>query len=180
MALLITVNSFFIFYGCGYEPAKTVKSADAAAAVNLNFDSILNCYDYAYLDHYFFTADYGCMYDPKGKNKFGNLVVYLIPHKSIDSSAGDAVAEKISRLAVEEIKRDFQVYVYVIAAADLHYNAAADPVYYQKKIYTEKLYSFDNALKKWYLIDTIAATRDTENEKVQKWREDFINSKITR
>ena len=178
IAVLIIVNSFFVFYGCNNEPLKTVNTADTIAIDNLNFDSILNCYDYTCQDHYFFTADYGCIYDPQGKNKFGNLSVFLIPHKSIDSSACNSVAEKISRLNISEIKRDFNVYVYLIPASDLHYNATGDPVYYQKENYTEKLYNFDSALKKWYLVDTITVNRDTENEKVQKWREDFIQSKI--
>lgn len=176
IALLITVNSFFVIYGCTDEPAKTVKTADAA--VSLNFDSILNCYDYSYLDHYFFTADYGCIYDPEGKNSFGNLTVYLIPYKNIDSSACDAVAEKITSLGTAEIKRDFDAFVYLIPKEHLHYNASADPVYYPKENYIEKLYSFDNAEKKWYLIDSFAVTGNTEQE--QKWRENFIQSKIPR
>ena len=179
LAAFFAASLFFIFCSCNNRADKTI-AADIEGVSNLNFDSILNCYEYAYDEHYFFTADYGCIYDPKGKNHFGNLSVFLIPYKSIDSSRADTLAEKISSFNAAEIKREFRTYVYMIPPADLNYNASGDPVYYRKENYVEKLYGFDTSLKTWYFIDSINIATAAENEKKQKWRDDFIHSKISR
>ncbi len=141
---------------------------------------MLLCSDYTFQDGYFFTADYGCLYDPTQQNSFGNITVYLVPHKKMDSIACDSVAQKITSLKVAEIQQDFDAYVFLIPPADLHYNATGDPPYYQKDNFTEKLYGFNQALQRWQLIDSISINRDTENEKEQLWREIFLQVKVNK
>ena len=178
LILLISVIYFSAFYGCNNQTTKAVKTGEEAMEVHLNFDSILHCYDYSYLNDYFFTADYGCLYDPNGKNTFGNLTVYLIPHKRVEIPKGEYMAERMSSLDVATIKKEFNVYVFLIPVEQLNYNPAGDPPYYQKENFTEKLYGFDKTNNQWNLIDSILISGAAGNEKEQNWREGFILSKI--
>lgn len=183
---LIILLYLFVVAGCNNESTGTkasaviLKTADSTAAGNENFDNILNCYDYTCADDYYFTADYGCIYNPKGPNIFGNLSVYLVPHKNSNNSNCDSIANNLMNRSIAQIKRDFDIYVYVIPKVYLHYNPTGDPVYYQKEDYTEKLYSFNSTIKSWTLIDSMDINRDTESSKAQKWREAYIQSKTIR
>lgn len=176
--VVLIVGAFLLWYGCNNQTGKTVDTTDTGMEADLNFDSVLHCYDYSFLDHYFYTPDYGCIYDPKDKNPFGNLWIYLVPREEIDSSRSDSIAQRINSLDVDGIKRTFQPYVFVIPGEHLNYNAYGDPVYYQKENYTEKLYGLDSTGKSWVLIDTIAISGNVENEKEQAWREGFIRSTL--
>lgn len=140
-----------------------------------SFDNILKCGDFSFENGYFVTADYGCIYSPKENNNLGNILIYYIPKNGINLNTEESVKE-INELSIDELKRKFNIYVFLIEKKYLNYNKSGDPIYYQKDNYMEKL--FTNNLNEWELLDSIKIQSLNENNLEQEWRENFINTKI--
>lgn len=146
----------------------------------VNFDHMLQCNDYSYDDGYFLTADYGCIYNPKGNNNFGNIIIYLIPKKKqhILDEQISIETDKINNLSIVEYKKEYKIYLFLIDKKYLNYNKSADPVYYQKTKYMEKAYTFDDKKNKWDLIDSIDIIKENQIDNEQTWRENIISRSI--
>ncbi|MCD0469055.1 hypothetical protein [Flavobacterium sp. JAS] len=146
---------------------------------SIDFDKILKCTSYTYDEDYFFTPDNGCLYNPKGENIFGNVSIYLISKEGlqIGDEEIDVQTEKINNLNIEDLKEDFDIFIYLIPKEFLNYNPNGDPIYYQKENYKEKLYTFDNKTKNWLLLDSLKIDNNSESRFEQNWRDNFINSK---
>jgi hypothetical protein len=142
---------------------------------NYSFDNLLKCGDFTYEDGYFVTADYGCIYNPKEHNNLGNILIYYIAKNAIFLNTRKSVKE-INKMSIEELKREFNIYVFLIEKNYLNYNKTGDPMYYQNENYVEKL--FTNNLNNWKLIDSIKIQSLNENNLEQEWRENFINHKV--
>ncbi|MCT2562948.1 hypothetical protein [Chryseobacterium herbae] len=157
---------------------KKIESSTSQNTIGKNtkvsFDHLLKCSDYSYGEKYFLTADYGCIYNPKEKNTFGNLIIYLLPKKKLNlkDSEIDKEVDRINHLNIEKFKENFEIYVYLIPKEFLNYNATGDPVYYQNKIYKEKLFTYKG--NQWELIDSMSIKNSSESQKEQEWREAFI------
>ncbi len=97
-------------------------------ASSLNFDKILLINEYINNNSdsgSFFTTsyDYGITYDPKRGNDLGNLVTFLIPKdflffqkhsKYSENDEGDALKGYVNKLSIEELKKIFDIYVFLI------------------------------------------------------------------
>jgi hypothetical protein len=139
-----------------------------------NFDNILKEGDYSWNDGYFITADYGIVYNPKGNNPFGNIILYLIPKNKFDIK-DEEIEEKnqmINSLSIENIKKEFNIYLFLIDKKYLQYLPNGDSSYEAKENYTENLYTYEN--QKWILLDSL----NVKNQNEQEWRENFINRQI--
>ncbi|WP_326983271.1 hypothetical protein VUJ46_01620 [Chryseobacterium sp. MYb264] len=176
---LFKVNILFfsvivLFFQCN----KTQEGKDSVGKSQIqnvpNFDAVLKCSDYAYDENYFLTADYGCIYNPKEGNTFGNLIIYLFPKNKLTISDDqiDSEVEKVNLLSIEQVKKDFDIYIYLIPKDDLNYNPQGDPVYYQNEKYKEQLFTLKN--NKWQLTDSITINNASEHQKEQEWRESFL------
>ena len=157
---------------------------------NINFDKILKCSDYSYDGNYFITADYGCIYNPKGENVYGNICIYLFPKHNLEINDDEINIEnnKINQLDIENYKRDYNIFIYLIPKEFLNYNINGDPIYYQNENYTEELYTFNSSTNKWVLLESLKVDKTSENRFEQNWRDNFIekqsqkrqeNAKIT-
>jgi hypothetical protein len=142
----------------------------------LNFDALLKCSDYSFQENYYLTADYGCIYNPKDKNSYGNVILYLIP-KSNNQTNANLENLKINDLDAKTIKNNFTIYAYLIPKIDLNYNPKGDPIYYQKEKFKEELYTFNSNSNQWILLNSIQINNYSENAKEQSWRENFIDAK---
>lgn len=171
VSILLFIAGVTFLFSCG--DGTTTGSAARSAVVN--FDRLLKCHSYSYNDGYFMTADYGCVYDPKGVNNFGNAVIYLVPQHTLnitDNQIPDAT-KKVNTLNIDQYKKGYNIYVFLIDKKYLTYNKNGDPVYYQKDKFTELLYVYDNASSKWNVADSININNDAAKE--QSWREDFLS-----
>lgn len=157
--------------------AQTNNSNKTVNQKEPNFDNLLKCSDYSYDDGHFFTADYGCIYDPKGNNNFGNAIIYLISKKEQQIADEQVTSEtdKVNKSSIAEYKKEFKIYLFLIDKKYLNYNKSADPVYYQKPKYTEKAYKFDDKQDKWTLIDSINVLNESQIQNEQTWRENIIS-----
>lgn len=143
----------------------------------LNFDTLLKCSEYSYDVGHFFTADYGCIYNPQGNNTYGNAIIYLVQKKKHHISDEQISKEnsRVNNLTIEEYKKEFKIYLFLIDKQYLNYNKSADPTYYQKSKYEEKAYTFDDKQNKWILIDSINVLNSNENQKEQIWIKNIIS-----
>lgn len=157
------------------ETTRKEKVAANPEVTQPNFDPVLKCATYTYEENYFFTADAGCLYQPKGANTFGNLVIYLIPKKpvSINEDHNDSETKRVNNLSIAQLKTDFTIYVYLIDSKYLNYNPEGDPVYYQKDHFVEALYTYDRKGQKWNFIDTFRIS-GADNTTEQNRRAGFI------
>lgn len=176
---IILFVCFLVFGSCKKKEIENINSNNTIkkAPQQINFDLLLHCSEYTFQDNYFLTSDYGCIYNPKDKNSYGNLILYLIPIKT-NQNGTDIEIQKINTFDNKKIKKDFTIYAFLIPASYLIYNPKADPVYYQKEKFKEELYTFDSNLNKWILIDSIQISDVSQNDKEQSWRENFITSKV--
>lgn len=177
----ILVLCFLIFNSCKKKEVenKPINKSAKNIVKQLNFDSLINCSDYSFQDNYFLTGDYGCIYNPKDKNSYGNVIFYLIPKETLQKNT-DLENININTLDSKNIKKDFTIYAYLIPATYLNYSPNGDPKYYQNEKYKEELYTFDSLSNQWILVDTIQINDASENAKEQYWRENFINSKTNK
>jgi len=146
----------------------------------LDFDSVLKCSDYSYNDNYFVTADYGCVYNPKEKNIFGNIIVYLFSKEKLEITDEEINVEtkKVNDLSINEYKRNYNIFIYLIPKEFLNYSSNGDPMYYQKESYKEELYTFDAKIKKWILLDCIKINNSLEDKFEQNWRDSLIRKQL--
>lgn len=171
---------FLLLLNCKNSAQNSLKKAEGKQNKEINFDSVLKCSNYSYDDNCFMTADYGCIYNPKGINTYGNIIIYLVPKQQINLKDDEIEIQtkSINNLTINDYKNEFTIFIYLIDARYLNYNPKGDPIYYQKEKYNEELYFFDNNLKKWSLLDSICFSSNKENNKEQKWRDAFINKQI--
>ncbi|WP_160139946.1 hypothetical protein [Chryseobacterium sp. c4a] len=159
--------------------AQTNNSQKTTSQKELNFDKLLKCSDYSYDEDYFLTADYGCIYDPKGNNNFGNVIIYLVQKKKqpISDEQISSQTTRVNSLSIAEYKKEFKIYLFLIDKQYLNY-AKADPSYYEKSKYKEEAYTFDDKQNKWVLIDSINILNQNLNE--QTWRKNIVSKSDTK
>lgn len=169
----------FLLISCK-DKAQENNSNKSINQQTINFDNVLKCSDYSYDEGCFMTADYGCIYDPKGKNTFGNLIIYLIPKKKLQINDEQIEQEnnKINGLTIDNYKQNFNIFLYLIDKQYLNYSKSGDPVYYQKPSYEEKLYTYDGKTNKWIFVNSIKILNESQNGKEQIWRKNFIIKQI--
>lgn len=183
----LKTNFFLLFLSCllfsnckknSYENKEERPVTQIKA--DINFDAILKCSEFSYNETYFFTADYGCIYDPKGENKFGNLIVYLVSKNEKILIENEVIneTEKINNSDIISLKENFEIFVFLIPKDYLNYNTKGDPIYYQKEKYKEELYKFDSKQNKWKFVDSIDITKESESQKEQNWRENHLLTKV--
>lgn len=162
---------FIIFFeGCKKEQENNSILAETTTDNEISFDEVLKCSEYIFSEGYYVTPDYGCIYNPKGDSKFGNVIIYLIPkNKSISQ-------QDVNSLSEDDIKKQFNIVVYLIRKEFLNYNPDSDPVYYQKDKYNEEVYIYEK--EKWIMADSIQIKNSSQNEKEQIWREAFLNKMV--
>ena len=175
--LLIIISLF----GCKNDHKVDKTTLNSNLSINnkdISFDSVLQCSDYTYDEGFFITADYGCIFNPKEKNDLGNLIIYLIPNEklNIDDNNLSSETERINNLSINEYKKKFSIYIYLIEKDFLNYNQTADPIYYQKDEYIENLYTYEN--NEWIFVDKIKISKNINSSSEQSWREKFINDKV--
>ncbi|MFC7774930.1 hypothetical protein [Flavobacterium sp. GCM10027622] len=153
------------------------NQVDNIAESKINFDDYLKCSEYSPDDKYFLTADYGCLYDPKGKNPKGNLAIYLIPKGNFKAKIDDQYP--INKLSNDEIKGNFKILLFLIEPNHLNYNPKGDPNYYQKDTYEEICYTFDNDKKEWIKLSSFHKQKNDTEEKNIQWRDHLINQNLS-
>lgn len=161
--------------------AQTNNSQKTTSQKELNFDKLLKCSDYSYDEDYFLTADYGCIYDPKGNNNFGNVIIYLVQKKKqpISDEQISFQTTRVNNLSIAEYKKEFKIYLFLIDKQYLNY-AKADPSYYEKSKYKEEAYTFDDKQNKWILIDSINILNENQNLNEQTWRKNIVSKSNTK
>ncbi|PKB18729.1 hypothetical protein [Flavobacterium sp. 5] len=147
-----------------------IKSVDANEAL----DNLLKCGDYSYIDGYFTIADFGCIYQPKGINKFGNAEVYLIPKKELKENFDVEKEENnIGRMNISSLKKFYDIYIFIIDKKYLTHNPNMDVPYYPSYPYKQTIYKYlDGKYKN-------IVTLDISNEKDSKytdWKIKFLNN----
>ncbi|MCF6350650.1 MAG: hypothetical protein L3J23_06405 [Flavobacteriaceae bacterium] len=165
---------------------------------NYNFDNVLKCEKYGY-DGTASIADYGCLYEPKRNNTYGNIVFYLIPKKGIKKhlkkvdklfEEGDKYdkwekeGERINSMSITGIKNEFYIYLSLIDKKYLEHTPNLDASYNIKqnkgdnyKFKTE-LYTFNDKMQIWELLDSFETFQKISNkawEWEQKKIKDIIN-----
>lgn len=157
--------------------AQTTNSHKTTVLKDLNFDSLLKCSDYTYDEGSFLTADYGCIYNPKAGNDYGNATIYLIPKNKHNITDEQIISEnsRVNNLSISQYKKEFNIYIFVIDKQDLNYNKSGDPAYYQKSKYEERAYTYNDTISKWILLDSINVLNESQNQKEQTWRNNIIS-----
>ena len=76
------------------------------------------------------TADYGCIYNPKGTNTYGNLIIYLVPKQQINLKDDEIEIQtkSINNLTINDYKNEFTIFIYLIDARYLNYNPKGEPM----------------------------------------------------
>jgi hypothetical protein len=177
--LLLLCFLIVIIYSCKDNlQTKKEEFTTVQKQKNVDFDKVLKCTSYTYDQDYFLTPDYGCLYNPKGENIFGNISIYLFSKEGlkIEEEEIDKETERINNLNIENLKKDFDIFIYLIPKDFLNYNPSGDPTYYQKENYKEQLYTYNNQTKKWLLLDSLEINSNSESGFEQNWRDSFLNS----
>ena len=171
--LLLFLSVFFL--NCKENAVKQVENQNLVAT-KINFDDYLKCSEYSPEENYFFTADYGCLYDPKGSNPKGNIAIYLLPNESFKGTVDDKY--EIGKLNNDEIKNNFKILLFLIESNYLNYNSKGDPNYYQKEEYEEICYTFDNTKKEWVKLSSFHTQKNDTEEKNIQWRDNLLNENL--
>ncbi len=147
------------------ERNKIVGNLTSNKELNYNFDKILKCSNFVWDEYYYFTPDYGCIYNPKGINEFGNLSIYLFPLEVKDTT-------NVNNVTPQKIKQQYHIIISLIKPKDLNFNPEGDPVYYKNENYIEYFYTLKN--KKWIEIDAI---KSSDKDRLLRRKEilNFIN-----
>lgn len=140
------------------ENTESISKETNHVLTEYDFTSLLHCSEYVWNEKFFITPDYGCLYSPKSKNNFGNIVFYLIP--KIENHKLETI--DINKLSEKEIKNQFNIIVTLIEPKYLNYNPNADPIYYQKEAYWQKLFKYNENINKWDLLDSL--NRETKKD----------------
>lgn len=151
---------------------------DNNAQSKINFDDFLKCSEYSPDENYFLTADYGCLYDPKGNNQKGNIAIYLIPKDNFKDSIDDNY--NVNKLGIDEIKNNFKILLFLIESNYLNYNEKADPNYYQKDEYEEICYTFDDDKKEWLKLSSFHKQKNDSEDKNIQWKNDLVNKTLSK
>lgn len=154
---LILFVGALILFSCKKEPIILTENVTSAtnhkkSYTDYDFSPLLHCNEYAWNEEYFFTPDYGCLYSPKSDNEFGNIIFYLIPK----SNNQNFEALNVNSLTEKNIKNQFNIIVTLIEPQYLNYNPNADPIYYKKEDYWQKIFKYGEKDNKWILIDSLS------------------------
>ncbi|KFF06408.1 hypothetical protein [Flavobacterium reichenbachii] len=186
---LILFFTFSIF-GCkdsNVEKKEEIKPQKENS--NLNFDKVLKINDYVVgisEAGYLFTTSYdnGVYYEPKRGNDLGNLVTFLIPKdflffqkhsKYIKDDEYEPLEEYINKLSIEEYKKAFDIYVFLVDKKYLVPTPGYDSPYDYTKKYQTDLYQFkDNS---WQKIESFNVDNEKMGNKENLWRREFIEKK---
>ncbi|MEW5675959.1 hypothetical protein ABGT15_06560 [Flavobacterium enshiense] len=184
---LLGLASLLIIAGCRKDLEKDVESeaTEIQQETAHDFDKILKCNDYIITgDGNAFTTCYdnGCVYDPKGGNVFGNLVTYLIPKDFLFFQKHSGYIEKwdyekleayVNRLSIEEFKKQFDIYVFLVDKKYLIPTPGYDSPYDFKEKYQTDLYQYQN--NSWKKIDQLVSLQS--GNEAMNWRDNFVLKK---
>ncbi|WP_148639185.1 hypothetical protein [Aquimarina longa] len=164
-----------------------------------NFDNIIKCEKYGY-DGTASIADYGCLYNPKGNNTYGNIAPYLIPKIGIKKhlqkvdelfKEGDKYdkwekeGERINSLSVSDIKEEFYIYLSLIDKKYLEHTSNLDASYNIKRSeekdykFTTQWFTFNNSIKSWQLLNSFETSPSTDR-KAWEWEQEKIKEVIAK
>jgi|GEM_PF-3180293 len=181
----------FTIFGCKNTNAEKQENVRTTIneISNLDFDKILKINEYVYgvSDHGdFFTTSYdaGVYYDPKNGNDLGNLVTFLVPKdflffqkqlKYIKDGEPEPLEEYINKLSIEEYKKLFDIYVFLVDKKYLISTPGYDSQYNYTEKYQTDVYQYKN--KSWNKIDSFVVNSEEERLKEPQWRYYFIEKK---
>ena len=164
-----------------------------------NFNDIVKCKKYGY-DGTASIGDYGCLYEPKGSNIYGNIVSYLIPKEGIKKhlqkvndlfQEGDKYdkwekeGERINNLSIKEIKEEFYIYLSLIDKKYLEHTPNLDASYNIKQSegkdykFTTQWFTFNSSIKSWKLLDSFETSLSTDR-KAWEWEQGKIKEVIAK
>lgn len=167
--IFIIILSQFLLISCQKQENIIRSTNDIKNPIN--FDIFLKCNDYSLGDFYYYTPDYGCIYNPQSGNTSGNISIYLIPNSQ---EITNAYTEKtINKLSIDEIKKQFDILLFLVPLKDLNHNEKADPNYYPKEKFTEYLYKYESKNKNWKLI---LDKQFNSSEEEQTWKNNILKS----
>lgn len=113
-------------------------------------DNLLKCGDYSYVDNYFTIPDNGCIYEPNGLNKLGNVEVYLIPKTKLESNFDiEREENKINLMNTVELKKRYNIFLFIIEKKYLKKYTDRDIPYYPVLPYEQIIYKYDGEWKKY-------------------------------
>lgn len=137
------------------------------------------CNTFSKGEGYFNLPDYGCMYSPSAKYNLGLAEVYIIEKKpqSMNSLSEDAQIQKVNALKTDQIKNNFDVYIYIVDKKYLQFFPKGDSPYEAKYPYVQALYNYDNHLNKWVLINQVTVTAQNLQVTLSQ-RDHFIQEKV--
>lgn len=148
------------------EENSTIIIKETFMPTDYDFSSLVHCSDYAWNGEYFYTPDYGCIYNPKGENKLGNISFYLVP-KTINPNLEEMDIEQSS---FKEITSQFHILATLIKKEDLNYNPNADPIYYQKDDYHQKVFAYNDEENKWRLLKVLDNNEELLQEIINTYK----------
>jgi len=177
--------------------SSSFKKSENIISVNktiYNFDNVIKCEKYDYRPENIYSwGDYGCLYAPDDNNKYGNLIIYLIPKIGINKYYQNFIGEedenidsefaRINSLSILEIKQEFHIYLSLIDKKYLEHTPTLDASYNIKQSegdnykFKLELYNFDDKSKSWELLDFFETLQKTSN-KAWEWEQKKIREII--
>ncbi|MXO05616.1 hypothetical protein [Flavobacterium sp. HBTb2-11-1] len=137
-----------------------------------DFDNLLKCGDYSFMDGYFTVPDYGCIYQPPTVNILGNVEIYLLPKKKlITESDIEKEEDLIAKMSINNLKMNYDVYILVIDKKYLTHNDKMDVPYFPHFPYKQLIYKWTDGL--WKNIATLNI-KDKNDSQYKKWKSDFL------
>jgi hypothetical protein len=141
-------------------------------------DLLLSCDNYAYFEEFYRIPYSGCVYDPAENaiNKLGWADIILIPRQSfkskylgLDDEKIDSVVQSVNEMTTEEIKKRFNVFVFVIDKKHLQAGENQEIKYYPKYPCPKKIFQYSFNVKKWIFSDsTLVQDESEDNEWVRQ------------
>jgi hypothetical protein len=187
MKLIKLLALLLLFTSCkGNNDSETLKTEEKNTATNIvvnetdysdeSLDNLLKCGDYSYMDGYFTIPDYGCIYESNKTNKLGNVEIYLIPKEKLNLNVDSDIEKeenKINKMGINNLKKSYDIYVFLIDKKYLKHNVNMDVPYYPNYPYKQIIFKNINGLWK----NTTTLNIDNENDSQYKdWKEKFLNN----
>ncbi len=183
---------FFAFsiIGCKNNNSEKKEIINSQSEIsNLNFDKVLKINENVYkTSDYggFFTTSYdnGVVYDSKGKNDLGNLETFLVPKdflffqnhsKYTQNNDYEPLETYINKLSIEDYKKTFDIYVFLIDKKYLVPTSGGDRPYKTTEKFQTDLYQYKN--NSWQKIESFFVDSSEKEKKEMNWRINFIEKK---
>lgn len=137
-----------------------------------DFDNLLKCGDYSFMDGYFTVPDYGCIYQPPTVNTLGNIEIYLLPKKKLIIESDIEKEENlIAKMSINNLKVNYDVYILVIDKKYLTHNDKMDVPYFPHFPYKQSIYKWTGGF--WKNINTLNI-KDENDSQYKKWKSEFL------